>query len=794
MKKSALLLMSILVTQLAFSTEPGLNPAPGQRTSFQTGSPYRPELDLQTDQVLVVDDRGDKVAAWRENGYQVSVFQAIGRGAAADYVSGNWTDINGVRDGRDHSDDIQRDAQGSTLSHGSASTVYYMVPTLRHTEFMKSLVKNAIDAGSQGICMEEPEFWERAGYSPAFKQEWQSWYGEAWQNPASSPAQWYKSARLKHHLYHRTLDLVFQYAKEYSRSKGVDFQCIVPTHSLLNYSQWGIVSPMTSLVQMAGVDGIIGQVWTGTARSPVLYNGVKKERTFENAYLEYSSLKNMVRGTGKSLWVLADPIEDDPSYDWNDYKINYEKTVIASLLNPDITGFEIMPWPERVFLRPYPLQKVTIHAEEFLHVLDGLRARDAKTAEIIPEDSVRHWRAILGRNPHSLDSLRRRIKNFELGMEIFRFLNQKMDNLSPAEKTLIPADYAAELLTIGNLLAGMADLPAQAIRRDDSSSEVGVLVSDGLMFQHGGPWSNRIESIHQTALSMLKSGLAVEMVHLDRCDSLAYLAPYKILFLSYEAQKPMQPEHHRVLSRWIKRGGVLVLLGANDDPFAAMPSWWRKENAKSPAEHLLRLCGLAQVRSGRHAVGKGYVVVNTHSPQQLATLPEGSEKILEIFESACSLAKIKTQKRNHLTLYRGPWVIAAVMDESVSQAELRLQGRFIDVLAAGLPVIREKTIACNSHALLLDLDQIDAATPAVLLSSSRIREEKAGPASIQFVSRGPANSKGWTVVRLPRKPKSIAVSCDQAALPFQWRWDSENRLAYIALANQARPVRVSLYY
>ncbi len=38
------------------------------------------------------------------------------------------------------------------------------------------------------------------------------------------------------------------------------------THSLLNYAQWCIVSPESSLARVNGCDGYIAQVWTGTAR------------------------------------------------------------------------------------------------------------------------------------------------------------------------------------------------------------------------------------------------------------------------------------------------------------------------------------------------------------------------------------------------------------------------------------------------------------------------------------------------------------------------------------------------
>ena len=58
------------------------------------------------------------------------------------------------------------------------------------------------------------------------------------------------SSKLKYHLYYRALDEAFTYAKEYGRSKGLDIKCYVPTHSLLNYSQWQIVSPEASLASL----------------------------------------------------------------------------------------------------------------------------------------------------------------------------------------------------------------------------------------------------------------------------------------------------------------------------------------------------------------------------------------------------------------------------------------------------------------------------------------------------------------------------------------------------------------
>ena len=183
---------------------------------------------------------------------------------------------------------------------------------------------------------------------------WKDEFGEAWQRPDSSPDAYWKAAKLKYLLYKRTLDGVFGAAKQYAKGKGREVACFVPTHSLVNYSQWGIVSPESSLMDLANCDGYIAQVWTGTARTPNIYRGVTKERTFETAYLEYASMHSLVAPTGRKVFFLADPVEDDPNHTWDDYRANYERVIAASLLFPDVADFEVMPWPDRVLTGKYP--------------------------------------------------------------------------------------------------------------------------------------------------------------------------------------------------------------------------------------------------------------------------------------------------------------------------------------------------------------------------------------------------------------------------------------------------------
>lgn len=225
----------------------------------------------------------------------------------------------------------------------------YIVPSENYIEYFKQRhIKPVIDQGIYAIFLEEPEFWARAGYSEGFKKEWKAFYGFEWRPQHERAENTYLSNKLKYHLYYRALDESFKYAKAYGEGKGLDVRCYVPTHSLLNYSQWQIISPEASLASMRSCDGYIAQIWTGTSREPNYFNGKAKERVFETAYLEYGCMESMTRPTQRKMFFLTDPIEDWRR-DWADYKQNYQATYTAQLMWSQIDNFEVMPWPDRIY-------------------------------------------------------------------------------------------------------------------------------------------------------------------------------------------------------------------------------------------------------------------------------------------------------------------------------------------------------------------------------------------------------------------------------------------------------------
>jgi hypothetical protein len=709
-----------LIATVAGAAEIPMFASPEERTCFQTYDGYDPRIDIKSDVAIVygIDDSlPQRLAGWRERGYRVHVMTGIAWGSYQDYLYGKF-------DGQEHLDDAQTRADGEKISHGG--DVYYMVPTIPYTEMLKQRAVKVVDLGALALHTEEPEFWVAGGYSPSFKREWREYYGTPWQAPNSSPAAQYMASKLKYYLYRRCLDQVFTYVKAYAKQRGGAIACYVPTHSMLNYAHWGIVSPESGLAALASCDGYIGQVWTGTARTPNFYRGIARERTFETAFLEYGVLHNLVRATGKRMWYLADPVEDNPEHSWADYGANYERTVVASLFFPDVWRFEVMPWPRRIFQGRYPNV-------------------DARRGSERPAGG----------------------------------------------KEGIPADYATEVLTVIN---GLNDMKQERIAWDTGPQGLGILVSDTMMFQRGEPSPTDPNSFYGLALPLLKRGIPVHPVQMENAPLKGYLAPYRLLLLSYEFMKPPSEQSHQAIAEWVRKGGVLLYVGDGSDPYAAVPEWWNTAPMKysRPEAHLFELLGLGSAPdAGMHRCGRGVVEIVRAHPLSFATTADGPERLLDVVRRDwAATGSGAWREQDFLRLSRGPYIIAAVMNES-DDRRLMIRQWTVDLFDAKLHVGARKTLAPGQVALLRAFEPGQG--PEVLASASRITNVVARPDGISFGSQGPAATVASTRIALPRPPTTVSIiDSGGAARQFEREWHTRSKTLLLRYENAPEGVSISV--
>ena len=65
-------------------------------------------------------------------------------------------------------------------------------------------------------------------------------------------------------------------------------------------------------------------------------------------------MQNLVRATGRPVWYLNDPIEDNANHDWNDYRAIGNPPSPRRCCSREVWNYEVAPWPERIFNGRYP--------------------------------------------------------------------------------------------------------------------------------------------------------------------------------------------------------------------------------------------------------------------------------------------------------------------------------------------------------------------------------------------------------------------------------------------------------
>ncbi|MCH7408518.1 hypothetical protein MM239_03860 [Belliella sp. DSM 111904] len=699
-----------------------------EKTAFQTSNPWKSVTDVRADVAIVYSIKDhhkkgnmtfeDRVQSWRDRGYNTHFMTGIAWGEYQDYFTGKW-------DGKMHLDEGQVTQKGDTIWHGKM--IPYIVPSMNFIDYIKeTVIKRVIDAGIDAIYLEEPEFWARAGYSEAFKREWKDYYGFDWRAQHESAENTYLANKLKYHLYYRALDECFTFAKEYGKSKGMEVRCYVPTHSLVNYSQWKIVSPEASLASMPAMDGYIAQVWTGTSREPNFFDGKEKERVFETAFLEYGSMESMTAPTGRKMYFLTDPIEDWPR-DWVDYKKNYQATFVAQLLYPMIADYEVMPWPDRIYEGLYRTSADTDHKEQ------------------------------------------------------------------------IPRFYSTQMQVMINTLN---DMPLSD-NKVNGTQGIGVLMANSLMFQryptHEGYDDPQLSNFYGQALPLLKRGIPVKTVHLENASYSKTWEDINILLMSYSNMKPADEASHTHVANWVKKGGILVYTGRDDDPFQSVQEWWNTngKDFEAPSEHLFQLLGIdPPYLAGEYKVGKGRVSIIRKDPKEFVLEKGKDEEYIKLINNLHknTLNKGNIVLKNHFVLQRGAYDIVSVLDENSDTSPFILKGTLIDLFDPEIPVLNEKSVKPGQQAFLFNIDRVkDKQKAQVLVTAARVEQERRNKNKYEFVAKSPLNTNNVMRVLIPKSPEDVKITNHQGMnVNANTSWDDKSKTYFIGFENDPEGVNVSI--
>jgi hypothetical protein len=374
----------------------------------------------------------------------------------------------------------------------------------------------------------------------------------------------------------------------------------------------------------------------------------------------------------------------------------------------------------------------------------------------------------------------------------------------PEERKPMPPAYATEVQTVMNALN---DMHQRKVEWDCGTTGIGLVISDSLMFERGDPTPSdpHLSHLYGLAMPLLKRGFPVTPVQLENVTLPNYLTGFRILLLSYQGMKPLSPDVHQALAAWIKRGGVLVVCDDDADPYNTVREWWNSDghHYRTPREDLFAQLGLSSEQTSLKArnpavansplmeVGKGGVIWMRENPAGLAVSSEGDTRLVATVKQAAARARLKWRETNYLLLRRGPYVLAAGLDESVAGEPKTIRGRFVNLFDPELRVQKAITLTPASRFFLVDVDAVQGHQPRVVASACKALPGRRGARSLSITVEGVVSTPAVVLLRAPTAPRSVTLA-GQALETFEYA--PGGRLLWIRFPNEATPRELAIEF
>jgi hypothetical protein len=154
-------------------------------------------------------------------------------------------------------------------------------------------------------------------------------------------------------------------------------------------------------------------------------------------------------------------------------------------------------------------------------------------------------------------------------------------------------------------------------------------------------------------------------------------------------------------------------------------------------------------------------------------------------------AKLNWRQTNYLLLRRGPYVIAAGLDESIPGQPKELRGRFADLFDPELRVRRGVTLAPGARFFLLDLDAAELKKARVLASACKALPLKKDIHSLTLAVEGVAGTPAIVLLSAPEPPRAVTLAGQPCG---QCQYSASERLLWVRFPNESSPRELRLEF
>ena len=136
---------------------------------------------------------------------------------------------------------------------------------------------------------------------------------------------------------------------------------------------------------------------------------------------------------------------------------------------------------------------------------------------------------------------------------------------------------------------------------------------------------------------------------------------------------------------------------------------------------------------------------------------------------------------NYLMLRRGPYIIAAGLDESVAEEPRVLRGRFVNLFDPELRIHAEVKLVRGARFFLFDLESNRNRAPRVLAAACKTMQLKRNKKSLALAVEGVADTQALVLVTAPGNPPRSITLAGHPLTSFEY--SAPDRLVWIRLKN-----------
>ncbi len=198
-----------------------------------------------------------------------------------------------------------------------------------------------------------------------------------------------------------------------------------------------------------------------------------------------------------------------------------------------------------------------------------------------------------------------------------------------------------------------------------------------------------------------------------------------------------------------------------------------------------------EARPAEWRFGKGAVMWMRENPVHFAREKGGADELVALVRHAADSAGLKWRESNYLSLRRGPYVIAAGLDESVPGEPKVLKGRFINLFDSKLAVQTSIRSDANSHFMLRDLDADRAHGPEVLESACKSLVIKKESKMISMAVEGVGETPVVVLLRSSRPPRAITLDKETIS---DFDYSAKDELLWVRFTSESRPRTLSIQF